>query len=196
MSILTENGQSGTPRLLASGQTDSFGWLPTIEADQADLSFPFHFYPETYSYGGHTYAAGNLHDAAGLSSYDDVEAYCERQGGHLAVINNGGEDAFLFSSFCIPGISTAFFGYTDQDSEGNWKWAFGSSDYTNWTRPGGVHPGPDNGNGYSGWGPENYTEYNCGDNGANDGSWNDAKFLRLPADRFPGPEPVPVISFG
>lgn len=203
--ILTENGQSGTPRLLASGQTDSFGWLPTIEAEQADgfirfelqesgnvrevsmkdleagggqaeLSFPFHFYPETYTYGGHTYAAGNLHDAAGLSSYDDVEAYCERLGGHLAVINNGGEDAFLFSSFCTPGVSTAFFGYTDQDSEGNWKWAFGSSDYTNWTRPGGVHPGPDNGNGYSGWGPENYAEYNCGDNGANDGSWNDAKF--------------------
>ena len=203
--IFTGSEQNGNTRFLYNGQTDSFGWLPTVEAEdvdsfirfelqesgnireislkdiaaaggQADLSFPFHLYPETRNYGGHTYAVGNLYDASGLSTYNDVEAYCERLGGHLAVINNAGEDAFLYDYACIPGVSTAFFGYTDQDSEGNWKWVFGSSDYTNWTKPGGVHPGPDNGNGASGWGPENYAEYNCGDNGANDGSWNDAKF--------------------
>ena len=141
-----------------------------------ELLFPFHLYSETYTYGGHTYAAGNIYDTSGLYSYDKVEEYCESLGGHLAVINNAGEDAFLYSNFCTPGISTAFFGYTDQDSEGHWEWAFGHSDYTNWTRAGGVHPGPDNGNGAAGWGPENYAEYNCGDDAANDGSWNDAKF--------------------
>ena len=208
--VITEEGGNTQSKLLYSGQADEFGWLPELEAEDRDsflqiilqetentreysiedikkadgnvsLNYPFHFYPVTYNYGGHTYAFGNLSDNEKLTSYDAVKEYCEDLGGHLAVINNGEEDAYLYELACKVGISTCFFGYTDQKTEGEWVWAYGSSEYTNWTREGGVHPAPDNGG--PSYGPENYAEYNCGPEGSNDGSWNDAKFA-VNTERF------------
>ena len=199
--LLIDSMGNTQKEVIWAGQTDGDGWTGALEAEETDdeilvelpsygfsqtvtleeieafggeISFPFHLYPVTYSFGGHTYALGDLSDAPDLNSYDAVESYCESIGGHLAVINSREEDKFLYDISCQKGRTTAFFGYSDQDQEGIWEWAYGSSSYTNWTPDGAVHPAPDNGG--PGWGPENYAEYNEGDDAANDGTWNDAKF--------------------
>ncbi|XP_071827139.1 macrophage mannose receptor 1-like isoform X2 [Apostichopus japonicus] len=59
----------------------------------------------------------------------DAQAYCETQGGNLAsIISSGARDTIrnMIST-------TAHIGFTDQDSEGSWVWADGTSvSYTSW----------------------------------------------------------------
>ena len=113
----------------------------------------------------------------GLKSYDDVEDFCELLGGHLAVINDGGENDYLFSLLSTFFKHTAFFGYSDRNQESNWRWVAGSSNYTNWTTSGDWDL-PDNGRDWGG--DEDYAEFNYerGKNWLpNDGTWNDAPFM-------------------
>lgn len=126
-------------------------------------------------FDGHSYARRSILDIGKYPcTFNDVENYCESLGGHLAVINNVEENFFLYDNYCVDGKTPVFFGYTDQDEEDNWVWIWGDSDYVNWTQEGQVHPAPDN-HGSKGV-AENYAEFNYGDPGANDGSWNDAAF--------------------
>lgn len=133
-----------------------------------------------YFYQGHTYG---FYDAAhyGFDTYREVADFCIAQGGHLAVINNQGENNFLFELVRDNFANTAFFGYSDEKSEGSWQWEEDDSSYVNWTVY--VQHQPDNGSGYGG--DEDYAEFNYERDtpSPNDGTWNDAPF-RDNTDRF------------
>lgn len=116
-------------------------------------------------FGGHAYAIFN-YDELGLKSFDECEEYCEAHQGHLAVINSQEENDTLYKYIRNQGLILAFFGYTDQEEEGVWKWVDGStSDYTNWCQASGMEQ-PNNLDGN-----ENYAQYHSD---ALDGTWNDA----------------------
>lgn len=55
-------------------------------------------------------------------SWGDAEKYCESRGGYLAVINNEEEDNFLFEHMCSTGRRAAYFGLSDIENKGDWKW--------------------------------------------------------------------------
>ena len=126
-----------------------------------------------YTYNGHTYG---FYDAERykLNSYDSVADFCRSQDGYLAVINDQGENNFLFDLVQSNYHDTAFFGYTDEWDEGQWEWVNGSSSFENWTVYG--QNQPDNGSGYGG--DEDYAEFNYERDtmSPNDGTWNDAPF--------------------
>ena len=130
-----------------------------------------------YEYNGHTYA---FYDASryGFSSYQEIIAFCEEQGGHLAVINDLDENTYLFELLRDHYDKTAFFGYSDEDYEGSWKWADGSdNNYENWTTYGSWDL-PDNGKEWGG--NEDYAEFNYERDKPgipSDGTWNDAPFM-------------------
>ena len=66
-------------------------------------------------------------------SWGDAEKYCESRGGYLAVINNEKEDDFLFEYMCSTGRRAAYFGLSDLENKGDWKWVGNrKSSYTNW----------------------------------------------------------------
>ncbi len=67
--------------------------------------------------------------------YDFARAkkYCEKLGGHLATITSDGENEALYNFIHSLGYENAYFGYTDEEKEGKWKWVTGeSSKYNNW----------------------------------------------------------------
>ena len=89
-----------------------------------------------------------------------------------------GENTYLFELLRDVSGITAFFGYSDEDEEGEWQWADGSNTgYTNWTTYGDWDL-PDNGEEWGG--DEDYAEFNYerGKPGIpSDGTWNDAPFM-------------------
>ena len=148
------------------------------ESTEQEEEHPTPMKPENktdYRLNGHSYA---LYDAKklDLNSYTDVKDFCNEQGGYLAVINSQEENDYLFDVISEKSKKTVFFGYSDEESEGNWTWANGTSNYRNWTRTDDVFQ-PDNGSGYTG-GDEDYAEFNYerGTDCPNDGTWNDAPF--------------------
>jgi len=69
----------------------------------------------------------------GSAAWNEALKHCEELGGHLAVINSQEENDFLYSYITSLGISTAYFGYTDEETENTWVWVTGEENtYTNW----------------------------------------------------------------
>ena len=128
-----------------------------------------------FVYDGHSYGIydANRYD---LTSYEEVKRFCRDQSGYLAVINDINENDELFSFVSNNSAVTAFFGYSDEKNESEWKWANGYSSFANWTKNDRENQ-PDNGSGYGG--DEDYAEFNYerDTNSANDGTWNDASFM-------------------
>ncbi|MCD7758001.1 MAG: ABC transporter substrate-binding protein [Clostridiales bacterium] len=122
---------------------------------------------DALEYDGHRYAIYDLEEES-LDSWDAVEAFCEEMGGHLAVIDSQEENDALYQYVLDSGLTLAFFGYSDQDEEGNWQWVAGDSSYTNW-----LEGQPNNGAANSNGSAENYAEFS---KDAADGTWNDAPF--------------------
>ena len=157
--------------------------LPESEAEEEvqedpykDVILPKSLPDEFYVEKDHTYA---FYDASryGFTTYKEVADFCRQQGGHLAVINNAAENNYLFRLLRDVSEITAFFGYSDEDGEGDWQWSDGDSSYTNWTTYGDWHL-PDNGEEWGG--DEDYAEFNYerGKPGIpSDGTWNDAPFM-------------------
>lgn len=118
-------------------------------------------------YGDHAYAIFSTkeHD---LMSYNECEQFCEKMEGHLAVIDSYTENELLYQFVLDSDLKLAFFGYSDQDSEGDWKWVTGDSTYTNWDSG-----QPNNGAKNNNDSEENYAEFS---RNAADGTWNDAPF--------------------
>ena len=157
--------------------------LPESEAEEEvqedpykDVILPKSLPDEFYVEKDHTYA---FYDASryGFTTYKEVADFCRQQGGHLAVINNAAENNYLFRLLRDVSEITAFFGYSDEDGEGDWQWSDGDSSYTNWTTYGDWNL-PDNGEEWGG--DEDYAEFNYerGKPGIpSDGTWNDATFM-------------------
>lgn len=104
-------------------------------------------------------------------TWDRAVDFCSSMGGHLAVIENGTEDNFVYTQLVKPyqgDQSNFMLGGTDQDQEGRWIWVTGEiMKYTNWA------DGEPNNCGYSEiYGkcmPENYLTYHPD----HPGHWND-----------------------
>lgn len=76
-----------------------------------------------YSYFLFTYSLGG----------SAAETYCESLGGHLATITSAEENAFLYAYIKSLGYQNAYFGFTDSEKEGEWKWVTNEAvSYTNW----------------------------------------------------------------
>ena len=117
-------------------------------------------------FNGHYYY---LYDAAGLAgtevnTWENARDYCAGVGGYLATITSQDENDFLYSYITQQGCSDAFFGFTDEETEGYWGWVTGeAADYTNW------HAGEPNNDG----GSEDYGSFFYKNT---DGTWNDGRF--------------------
>lgn len=120
---------------------------------------------EEDGYAGHIYEFYTLPESeweSGPITWQQAERRCEWKGGHLAVIESSTENFLLYSAMKAKGYENAYFGFSDESSEGNWKWVGGTSTaYTNW------HSGePNNQNGN-----EHYAMFY---EKFQDGTWNDA----------------------
>lgn len=115
-------------------------------------------------YTGHLYEFYTLPESeweSGPITWQQAERRCEWKGGHLAVIESSTENFLLYSAMKAKGYENAYFGFSDESSEGNWKWVNGAqSSYINW------HSGePNNQNGN-----EDYAMFY---QKFDDGTWND-----------------------
>ena len=116
-------------------------------------------------YTGHVYEFYTLPESeweSGPITWQQAERRCEWKGGHLAIIESSTENFLLYSAMKAKGYENAYFGFSDESSEGNWKWVDGTStSYTNW------HSGePSNQDGI-----EHYAMFY---ENFQDGTWNDA----------------------
>ncbi len=68
---------------------------------------------------GHSYAL--VKDAV---TWHVAKQRCEEMGGHLVVVNNPNESAFILK---LCGDETAWAGASDEEVEGQWKWIDGTS---------------------------------------------------------------------
>lgn len=110
---------------------------------------------EILDYNGHQY---QIFSYAG--SFDEANALCQSLGGYLATITSAEENAAVYEFLVSQGYYNAYFGLTDRETEGVWKWANGEAfSYVNWA---GGEPNNSNGN-------ENYGMFYY----KFDGTWND-----------------------
>jgi hypothetical protein len=86
----------------------------------------------TYTYNGHSYLL------SGYGTWQQAQAQAKSLGGNLVTINDQAEQNWLITTF--GSVGSLWIGYTDQETEGVFKWISGeTSSYTNW------YPGqPDN----------------------------------------------------
>ena len=113
-----------------------------------------------FEYNGHSY-----YIYSGVTqTWEGAQEYCKSLGGHLAVINDAAENTALFNYMKSSGYSSAYFGLSDAESEGSWKWIDGTATtYTNWA---GGEPNNEGEN-------EDYAEFYYK---FTDGTWNDGNF--------------------
>ena len=79
-------------------------------------------------YNGHYYYVFNLE-----KDWAQANAYCESRGGYLATITSQEENEFIFKYMKDSGFTSAYFGFTDEITEGEWRWVTGEPVvYTNW----------------------------------------------------------------
>lgn len=84
----------------------------------------------TVEFNGHYYC---LYKEGTVSDSNEAISFCQKMGGHLATITSAEENAFLYSYILSQGCDSAYFGLTDSEAEGTWKWSNGESiDYMNW----------------------------------------------------------------
>ena len=104
-------------------------------------------------------------------TWEMAHTYCKSRGGYMAVIESELEDVFLFNYMIDSGRNEVYFGLSDAESEGNWKWVDNkSSSYNNWgvNDDGEIEPNKDAKD-------ENYAEF---DASLISGRWNDCGFGR------------------
>ncbi|KAM6899536.1 uncharacterized protein FYW49_017614 [Xenentodon cancila] len=59
-------------------------------------------------------------------TWQSSQSYCQRQGGHLAIILTAEEQTFLWNLLPRAHWNAYWFGITDGESEDNWKWVDGT----------------------------------------------------------------------
>lgn len=67
-------------------------------------------------------------------TWEEAKTYCESVGGYLAIIDDDAENTFLYDLMKQAGHKNAYFGLSDCETEGVWKYVDGSDpEYTNWS---------------------------------------------------------------
>lgn len=125
--------------------------------DPNDMNIP----DDSVEFNGHSYHVFSLDN---IKNWKDAKAFCESQGGYLATITSQEENDFLYNYITQEGYSSAYFGLSDEGTEGTWLWSNGEElSYTNWhtNEPNGQNPTED----YSSF----YYKFS-------DGTWNDSDF--------------------
>ena len=112
-------------------------------------------YNNAFYYNGHAYNIFNYD-----MKWDEAKNYCEKLGGHMAIISTIEENKALFSYVTLQKSYKSVFGATDSEQEGLWKWVSGDTmTYSNWGEG-----EPNNTNGV-----EDYVHFLS----TFDGKWND-----------------------
>lgn len=96
---------------------------------------------DALEYNGHYYYVYDMN-----YGWDEAKAYCESLGGYLATITSQEENDVVYQYLRDQGYESAYFGYTDEEEEGVWKWVTGEkSTYSNWSsgEPNGENPNED-----------------------------------------------------
>lgn len=110
-------------------------------------------------FNGHYYKVYN-----GQASWEDAATFCQSVGGHLATITSEEENTFLHDHLVSMGLSGAYFGFSDVNIEGNWRWCTGEEvTFTNWDS------GEPNNEGRK-------EHYGLFDFSHNEGKWNDGSY--------------------
>ena len=114
------------------------------------------------TFNGHRYYVYNRDN---ITTWEEAKQYCESKGGYLATITSQEENAYVYSYLRDNfDYESAYFGFTDEEEDGNWEWENNEEvSYTNW------HPGEPNGQDENEKHAMYYYKYL-------DGSWNDGNF--------------------
>lgn len=75
---------------------------------------------DALEYNGHYYYVYDMN-----YGWDEAKAYCESLGGYLATITSQEENDVVYQYLRDQGYESAYFGYTDEEEEGVWKWVTG-----------------------------------------------------------------------
>lgn len=152
-----------TDNRAVSGGT-SFGLVNAIldinEIDVDEFDAETDIPNDAFVWNGHSYYIYSNAD-----SWEEAKSYCNSLGGHLAVITSKEENDAVYKYLENNNIENAYFGLTDRECEGVWKWIDGTNTvYTNWDKP--TEPNAEN--------PDEdyamfYYKYP-------DGTWNDGDF--------------------
>ena len=123
--------ESGPDSLTLSEEGDNtliYYYEPEVSEPAADLPAG-----DTISYKGHTYYA---YETSAIDSYQEAQAYAGSRGGYLAVINDDAENTVLYDYvFYGRNLPSAYFGLSDENSEGYWEWVDGTPySYDNWAK--------------------------------------------------------------
>ena len=130
--------------------------MQSVRNDYGYVTSPNEIYNNALYFNGNMYKVFDY----GMT-YDEAVSYCDKLGGHLAIVTSEKEDMALASYIFKNGMQECSIGASDLGKEGVWKWADGSSlTYTNWA------PGEPNGK----YDYEDHLEYDP------DGNWNDARW--------------------
>lgn len=117
------------------------------------------------TYNGHWYKV--ISDSS-ITNWNAAQQYCKSQNGYLATITSKEENDFLYDYISKSGFTEAYFGYSDEVSEGVWKWSNGEvSAYSNWNSG---EPNSENSN-------EDYAQFYFSDGTWNDGDFDDFVFI-------------------
>ncbi|MDR1563775.1 MAG: C-type lectin domain-containing protein [Oscillospiraceae bacterium] len=122
---------------------------------------------EAVSFNGHYYM---LYDIG--SDWSKVKAYVREQGGYLASITSQEENDFLWSYIQSKGVKSAYFGFSSEEEQDNWKWLSGEAGSCKVIRTSNGANEP-----WSESGLEFYAEFFYK---YKDGSWNDGSFYLEP----------------
>lgn len=116
---------------------------------------------DAVEFNGHYYY---LYTGGIASTYEEALQFCADKGGYLATLTSQEENDFVYSYITQQNCESAYFGFSDSESEGIWEWCTGEPvSYTNWHsgEPNKENPNEDYG--------MLYYKYS-------DGSWNDGDF--------------------
>lgn len=96
-----------------------------VDAVMGEVSIP----DDAFEFDGRYYYLYN----GTVSTYEAAEEYCESLGGHLATITSQDENDALYAYIKSKGVDTAYFGLSDAETRGTYKWVTGEEvDYLNW----------------------------------------------------------------
>ena len=99
-----------------------------------------------------------------VSTWKEAQEFCESLGGHLATLTSQEENDYVYQRMINSGYYSAYFGLTDEDTEGTWTWVTGEPlTYQNWHAG---EPNTENSN-------EDYAMFYYK---YSDGTWNDGDF--------------------
>ncbi len=129
--------------------------LDAGKVDQTVMNIP----AGSLSYNGHYYAVLD-----GAEDYASAVEICSKAGGYLCMIDDADENTNLYNYIVGLGYEDVYFGYSDENEEGNWIWSYTgeAGGYANWAE--------NEPNGYT---SENYAMYY---NGSAAYAWNDGEW--------------------